>query len=74
MNTYISSFISYLFRPFESVKVKVTQLCLTLCNYTVHGTLPGQNTEVDSHSLLQAIFPTWVRTQVSCIAGGFFTN
>ena len=31
---------------------------------------PGQNTAVDSLSLLQGIFPT----QVSCIAGGFFTS
>ena len=31
---------------------------------------PGQNTGVGSHSLLQGIFPT----QVSCIAGGFFTS
>ena len=27
-----------------------------------------------SHSLLQGIFPTHDQTQVSCIAGGFFTN
>ena len=31
---------------------------------------PGQNTGVGSLSLLQGIFPT----QVSCIAGGFFTS
>ena len=31
---------------------------------------PGQNTGVSSCSLLQGIFPT----QVSCIAGGFFTS
>ena len=31
---------------------------------------PSQNTAVDSLSLLQGIFPT----QVSCIAGGFFTS
>ena len=31
---------------------------------------PGQNTGVGSHSLLQEIFPT----QVSHIAGGFFTS
>ena len=31
---------------------------------------PGQNTGVDSLSLLQGIFPT----QVSCIAGRFFTS
>ena len=59
------------------VKVKVAQSCLTLCNpmdYIVHG-------------ILQARIPEWVafpfsrgssqpkdRTQVSCIAGRFFTN
>ena len=31
---------------------------------------PGQNAGVGSRSLLQGIFPT----QVSCIAGGFFTS
>ena len=35
---------------------------------------PGQNTGVGSLSLLQGIFPTRDRTQVSCDAGGFFTN
>ena len=42
-------------------KVKVTQLCLTLCNlmdYTVHGKSPGQYTGVGSLSLLQGILPT----------------
>ena len=59
------------------MKVKVTQSCLTLCDpmdYTVHG-------------ILQAIILGWVafpfskgssqprvKTQVSCIAGGFFTS
>ena len=59
------------------VRVKVTQLCPTLCHpidYRVHG-------------ILQARIPEWVafpfsrgssqprdQTQVSCIAGGFFTN
>ena len=42
-------------------KVKVTQLCLTLCD--PHGLYspwnsPGQNTGVSSLSLLQGIFPT----------------
>ena len=44
-----------------SLKVKVVQSCLTLCDpidYTVHGILPGQNTVVGSFSLLQGIFPT----------------
>ena len=35
---------------------------------------PGQNTGVGSLSLLQGIFPTQDRTQVSHIAGGFFTS
>ena len=58
-------------------EVKVTQACLTLCNlldYTVHG-------------ILQARIMVWVafpfsrrssqprdQTQVSHIAGGFFTS
>ena len=61
----------------ESVKVKVIQSCRTLCDpmdYTVYG-------------ILQATIPEWVAfpfsrgssqpkdwTQVSCIAGGFFTS
>ena len=52
------------------MKVKVVQLCLTLCDpmdFTVHG-------------ILQASVLEWVavpfrdRTQVSCTAGGFFTK
>ena len=35
---------------------------------------PGQNTGVGSLSLFQGIFPTQDRTQVSHIAGGFFTS
>ena len=35
---------------------------------------PGQNTGVGSLSLLQGIFPTRDQTQVSLIAGGFFTR
>jgi len=55
-------------------KMKVAQLCLTLCDYTVLG-------------ILQAGILKWVvfpfsrgssqlrdHTQVSCIAGGFFTR
>ena len=44
----------------------VNQLCLTLCNpkdchlpgSSVHGDSPGSNTGVNSHALLQGIFPT----------------
>ena len=43
---------------------------------SVHGilVLPGQNTGVGCHALLQGIFPTQGSNQVSCIAGRFFTS
>ena len=58
------------------------QLCPTFCNpkdcgppgISVHGDCPGNSTGVGCHALLQGIFPTQDRTQVSCIAGGFFTS
>ena len=42
------------------VKLKVAQLCLTLCNPMDYSpwNSPGQNTGVGSFSLLQGIFPT----------------
>ena len=40
---------------------------------SVHGDSPGKNTGVGCHALLQGILPTRDRTQVSCIAGRFFT-
>ena len=59
------------------VKVKIAQLCPTICD-PMHCTVPG---------ILQARIPEWVvfpfsrefsqprdRTQVSLIAGGFFTS
>ena len=49
------------------MKVKVAQLCQTLCN-------PMENTGVGSLSLLQWISRTRNQTRVSCIAGGFFIN
>ena len=60
------------------VKVKVTQLCPTLCNPMDYSSQNSsdQNTVVDSHSLLQGIFPnqgpnpglphcTWILYQMS---------
>ena len=55
----------------------VTQSCLTLCDHmdysppvsSVHEESPGENAGVGCHDLLQGIFPT----QVSHVAGGFFT-
>ena len=63
----------------------VTQSCLTLWNTmdcsppvsSVLGDSPGKNTVVGCHPFLQGIFPTrdwtWDWTQISHIAGGFFT-
>ena len=53
--------------------VKVAQSCLTFCDLMdCHSpwNCPSQNTGVGSLSLFQGIFPT----QVSCIAGRFFTS
>ena len=41
---------------------------------SVHGDSAGKNLGVGCHGLLQDIFPTQDRTQVSCTAGGFFTT
>ena len=57
------------------MRVKVAQSCQTLCyllDYSPWNS-PGQNTGVGSHALLQGIFPTRDRTQVSHVAGRFFT-
>ena len=39
----------------------------------VHKVSPGKNTGVGCYALLQGIFLPRDRTQVSCIASGFFT-
>ena len=60
----------------------VAQSCLTLCNpkdcsplgSSVHGNPPGKNTGVGCHVLLQGFSQPRDRTQVSCIAGRFFTS
>ena len=59
----------------------VAQLCLTLCSpmdcsptgSSVNGDSPGMNTGVGCHSLLQGSSQPRDGTQVSCIAGRFFT-
>ena len=59
-----------------------TQSCPALCNpmdcsppgSSVHGNSPGKNTGLGCHALLQEIFPTQGWTQVSHIAGRFFTS
>ena len=64
-----------------SVKVKVTQLCLTLLR--PHGleparllcpwNSPGTNTGVGCHFLLQGIFSPQGLNLGPCFAGGLFT-
>ena len=58
------------------MKVKVTShVRLFATPWTVQSMeLSGQNTGVGNLSLLQGIFPTRDQTQVSRIAGGFFTS
>ena len=59
----------------------VAQSCPTLCNpmvcsppgSSVQGDSAGKNTGVGCHALLQRSSQPRDRTQVSCIAGGFFT-
>ena len=69
---YSMAWLNILYFNLLKVKVKVAQLCPTLCDpmdYRVHGILqarilyrpwesPGHNTGVGSYSLLQEIFPT----------------
>ena len=56
----IDSFFCFRYSAIDSFqKVKVTQLCPTLCNpMDCPWNSPGQNTGVGSLSLLQGIFPT----------------
>ena len=59
--------------------VKVTQLCLTLCGpvdytYTVHGILQARIVEWVAFPFSRGSSQPRERTQVSRIAGGFFTS
>ena len=56
--------------------MKVSQLCLTLCNpmdYTVHGILQVRILEQVAFPFSRGSSQPRDQTQVSCIAGGFFT-
>ena len=58
-------------------QVKVTQLCLTLWNpkgYTVHGILQARILEWIANPFSRGSSQPRDWTQVSCIAGGFFTS
>ena len=57
--------------------MKVTQLCPTLCNpmfYTVHGILQARILELVALPFSKGSSQTRDRTQVSHIAGRFFTS
>ena len=59
------------------VKVKVAQLCLTLCDpmdYTVHGILQTKILEWVAFPFSRGSSQPRNRTRVSFIAGRFFTN
>ena len=61
----------------EKVKVKVTQLCLTVCDptdYTVLGILQARKLEWVVFPFSRGSSQPRDQTQVSCIAGGFFTS
>ena len=59
------------------VKVKVAQSCLTLCNpmdYTIHGILQARILEWVAFPFSREFSQLRDQTQVSHIAGGFFTS
>ena len=57
------------------MKVKVTQLCPTLCYpWTVHGILQARIIEWVAFSFSRGASQPRDRTQISQIAGGFFTS
>ena len=62
-----------------SLWVGIGNICLCVCiTYTARllcpWNVPGNNTGVGCHFLLQGIFPAQGLNPVSCIAGGFFTD
>ena len=59
------------------MKVKVAQLCLTLCNpmdYIVHGILQARILEWVAFPFSRGSFQPRDQPQVSCIVGGLFTS
>ena len=60
-----------------NMKAKVTQSCLTLCDlmdYTVHGILQARRLEWVAFPFSRGSSQPRDQTQVSRIAGGFFTS
>ena len=64
-------------QEWSEVKVKVAQLCPTLCNpmvYTVHEILQARILEWVNFPFSRGSSQPRDWTQVFCIAGGFFTS
>ena len=58
-------------------EVKIAHLCLTVCNpmdYTVHGILQARILEWVGFPFSRKSYQPRDRTQISHIAGGFFTS
>ena len=64
-------------REMKVIKVKVAQSCLTFCSpkdYIVHGILQARILEWVGFPFSRGSHQTRDQTQVSCIAGRFFTS
>ena len=73
----VLQFQSMMFLLEDPVKVKVGQLCPTLCDHldhTVHGILQARILEGVAFPFSRGSSQPRDRTQVSCIAGRFFTS
>ena len=67
----------FLILSFNVVKVKVAQSCRTLCDptdHTVHGILQARILDWVAFPFSRGSSQPRDRTQVSCIAGRFFTS
>ena len=67
----------FLILSFNVVKVKVALSCQTLCDsmdHTVHGILQARILDWVAFPFSRGSSQPRDRTQVSCIAGGFFTS
>ena len=73
---YIASALQLQYKE-KKVKVKITQACPTLCNpmdYKAYGILQARILEWVAILFSRRSSQPRDQTQVSCIAGGFFTS
>ena len=75
LTTQLSERALFFLKQCEKVKVKVAQSCPTLWDhYIVHGILPARILEWAAFSFSRGSSQARDQTQVSHIAGGFFTS